>query len=131
MTINSPWVPGLTLEEIERQSILHALTFYRGNKTQTATALGIAIRTLDNKLERYGADDEAGRLKLEAERARRAEILDRMRGPIQTIYGADARVRVEPAPEAPAKHAVPVPEPKKVQGVLPPEAPAGDRKRAR
>ena len=47
------WQPGITLEEIEKQVILKALEFYQGNKTKTALSLGIAVRTLDNKLEKY------------------------------------------------------------------------------
>jgi hypothetical protein len=52
MTIS--WQPGVTLEQVEKDVILHALRFYDGNKTRTAAALGIAIRTLDARLEVYG-----------------------------------------------------------------------------
>ena len=47
------WQPGLTLEQVEKEVILQAMRFYHNNKTQTARSLGIAIRTLDHKLERY------------------------------------------------------------------------------
>jgi len=47
------WSPGRTLEEIEKAVILEAIRFFRNNKTQTALALGIAIRTLDYKLAKY------------------------------------------------------------------------------
>jgi DNA-binding NtrC family response regulator len=47
------WQPGVTLEEVEKQAILLALKFYQNNKTQTARSLGIAIRTLDAKLDKY------------------------------------------------------------------------------
>ena len=47
------WHPGLTLEEVEKQVIEMALRYFNNNKTQTAIALGIAVRTLDNKLEKY------------------------------------------------------------------------------
>lgn len=54
------WQPGNTLEEVEKAVILRALAYFHGNKTQTAKALGIAIRTLDNKLAKYkGNEDEA------------------------------------------------------------------------
>lgn len=39
---------------MEKEVILHAFRFYRQNQTHTADGLGIAIRTLDSKLERYG-----------------------------------------------------------------------------
>lgn len=47
------WQPGKTLEQVEKEAILAAYRFYDGNKTHTANSLGIAIRTLDNKLLRY------------------------------------------------------------------------------
>jgi DNA-binding NtrC family response regulator len=47
------WTPGYTIESVEKEIIMQALSFYQGNKTQTAQALGIAIRTLDNKLAQY------------------------------------------------------------------------------
>lgn len=56
MTENIVWTPGVTLEQIEKDVILKAFRFFRGNKTTTANALGIAIRTLDHKLEKYEAE---------------------------------------------------------------------------
>jgi transcriptional regulator with PAS, ATPase and Fis domain len=52
---------GLDLKEIERQTILAALNLHGGNRTHTATALGIGRRTLQNKLKLYGvaADETA------------------------------------------------------------------------
>lgn len=51
------WQPGVTLEDLEKQAILEALRFYGNNKTRTAQALGIAIRTLDNKLAKYNGTE--------------------------------------------------------------------------
>ncbi len=48
------WTPGLTLADVEKIVILKAFKFFQGNKTRTAGALDIAIRTLDAKLEQYG-----------------------------------------------------------------------------
>lgn len=45
--------PGLTLDKIEKDVILSALKFYQNNKTRTASALNIAVRTLDNKMAKY------------------------------------------------------------------------------
>ncbi|MDD2763120.1 MAG: sigma-54 dependent transcriptional regulator [Opitutaceae bacterium] len=57
----------IPLEEVERQHILSALHHTNGNRTRTATLLGISIRTLRNKLQEYraigtaaDADDGAG-----------------------------------------------------------------------
>jgi two-component system response regulator FlrC len=47
------WKPGKTLDEIERNVILEALKYHEGNRTHTAKALGISIRTLRNKLAEY------------------------------------------------------------------------------
>lgn len=49
----SNWFPGLTIEEMERDAILAALKFYQGNRTRAADALGIAIRTMTNKIAKY------------------------------------------------------------------------------
>jgi DNA-binding NtrC family response regulator len=51
------WQPGRTLDEIEKEIILTALKYYQGNKTKTSQSLGIAIRTLDNKLLKYEAKE--------------------------------------------------------------------------
>lgn len=50
------WQPGISLDEVERHTILGALKFYQGNRTKTADALKIAIRTLSNKIVRYKAE---------------------------------------------------------------------------
>jgi DNA-binding NtrC family response regulator len=47
----------VTLEEIEREYILHALRIANGNRTQTAQMLGISIRTLRNKLNELKLED--------------------------------------------------------------------------
>jgi two-component system, response regulator FlrC len=50
---SAPWAPGQTLNDIERKVILDALEYHKGNRTHTAKALGISIRTLRNKLADY------------------------------------------------------------------------------
>ncbi len=47
------WSPGQTLDDIERTVIIMALGYHQGNRTHTARALGISIRTLRNKLADY------------------------------------------------------------------------------
>lgn len=51
--VEKAWSPGRTLDDIERNVILEALTYHQGNRTHTAKALGISIRTLRNKLADY------------------------------------------------------------------------------
>jgi DNA-binding NtrC family response regulator len=47
-------VGSLSLYELEKEFIKRSLLVYGGNKTQTASALGITIKTLYNKLHEYG-----------------------------------------------------------------------------
>ena len=47
------WIPGRTLDDIERTVIISALQYHQGNRTHTAKALGISIRTLRNKISDY------------------------------------------------------------------------------
>ena len=47
------WVPGTTLDDIEKSVILEALQYHSVNRTHTAKSLGISIRTLRNKLADY------------------------------------------------------------------------------
>ncbi|MFD2165092.1 sigma-54 interaction domain-containing protein [Thalassotalea euphylliae] len=44
---------GVPLAEIEKQAILNTLDEQQGNKTDTAKALDISVKTLYNKLEKY------------------------------------------------------------------------------
>ena len=44
---------SMTLDEIERQTILQALDRYKGNLSQVATALGISRAALYRRLEKY------------------------------------------------------------------------------
>ena len=53
LALDRNWMPGQTLNDIERNVILEALKYHQGNRTHTAKALGISIRTLRNKLADY------------------------------------------------------------------------------
>lgn len=44
----------MSLDEVEKSHILRTLSYHHGNKTKTANSLGITIKTLYNKLHRYG-----------------------------------------------------------------------------
>ena len=127
------WSPGVTLEEIEKQVILKAFRFYRGNKTTTANALGIAIRTLDNKLEKYENDGAAQKERDNEIRERELAFGIRQRGFQQgpnesaedreasrrsVLPSSDARLSMEPAPHVSAQQPVPVSKPHEVQKVL-------------
>lgn len=48
----------MTLEEVEKTVITATLEDLEGNKTETASKLGISVKTLYNKLEKYSDDEE-------------------------------------------------------------------------
>jgi DNA-binding NtrC family response regulator len=45
---------GTTVEQVERELIFRTLAFTGNNKTRAASILGISLKTLHNKLNRYG-----------------------------------------------------------------------------
>ena len=47
---------GMSMDDIEREAILRTLKATDGNKTKAAEMLGIGLRTLYRKLDRYGED---------------------------------------------------------------------------
>ncbi|MEO5970278.1 MAG: sigma-54 dependent transcriptional regulator [Bdellovibrionia bacterium] len=51
--LSKGWLPGDTLDDVERGVILTALKYHQGNRTHTARSLGISIRTLRNKIADY------------------------------------------------------------------------------
>jgi transcriptional regulator with GAF, ATPase, and Fis domain len=50
----SDFTIDMPLDDVEKNHILRTLTYNHGNKTKTAQSLGITIKTLYNKLHRYG-----------------------------------------------------------------------------
>lgn len=142
------WSPGMTLETVEELVIRMALMFYHGNKTMTAAALNVSLRTIDNKLEKYDHDDKQRKDRDHADKLARVEYLKRARG----LVGADPQIPnadgvipaqknspnvpsprtglyVEPAREAAKKLGLSVPEPAQVQSVLPKQAARGGNAR--
>jgi two-component system response regulator FlrC len=47
------WQPGITLAEVEQETIIAALRFYHGNRTHAASALGISRRSMTNFVKKY------------------------------------------------------------------------------
>lgn len=132
------WSPGVTLEAIEKQVIFKALRFYQDNKTTTADALGIALRTLHVKLEKYREEDKIEGIKDDEFRREQADRLNRHRygqtgeaAKSQDFYRPSTGPRVESAPQLAAQHAVPVQERAQVQNVSSESAPTSGAKGAR
>lgn len=136
------WSPGVTLEGVERQAVEMAYRFYNQNKTQTARALDIAIRTLEAKLEKYAIDDNQTEKAILDRRFNEENFRRRQRGlaPIaggpegalhlsgregkREVGKAEPGVRLEPASRAAEESGVPLPVRREVQKVLPPQTSA-------
>lgn len=54
----SEFHPGMSIKQVERSLIEKTLDHFDGNKTQTAEALGISLKTLYNRLSEYGHEDD-------------------------------------------------------------------------
>lgn len=125
------WSPGMSLEAVEKLVILSAFRHYRGNKSTTATALGIAIRTLDSKLESYAEEGRKLADETALQKQKDEDYLRRARGipnagvnttaeeiEIQRrAYGLEAPrgLPVEPATQTSTEQPVSMPERKEVQ----------------
>jgi radical SAM superfamily enzyme len=79
------WAPGVTLDEIEEEVIKRAFRHFQKNKTATAEALGISIRTLDNKLLKYDEDQKKRDQFSEHDEEKRRAELARCRGVLPTV----------------------------------------------
>lgn len=128
------WSPGVTLDDIEEQVIQKALTHFRGNKAQVAAALGISVRTVDNKLDKYELARAEERAKEDERKRVRAEQLARARGihPVHPAasYGSafeasEQGIRLEPVTYATPQHQVPLSLRSEVQEMLPGQAAEG------
>ena len=49
--------PGMTVDDVERRLIMLTLDHTGNNKTRAAELLGISLKTLHNKLNRFRLDD--------------------------------------------------------------------------
>jgi two-component system response regulator HydG len=52
---------GKPIKEIEKEVILENLEYMGGNKTKTASVLGVSLKTLHNKLKKYGVPSKRHR----------------------------------------------------------------------
>jgi len=51
---------GSSLDQVERDLIYKTIEFAGGNKTRAAEMLGVSLKTLYNRLERYDGKDNSG-----------------------------------------------------------------------
>lgn len=139
------WSPGMRLDVLEQQVIVKAFRFYHENKTATANSLGISIRTLDSRLEKYEMDAIEEDLANAERKDARAIQLARSRGQVTGFDNAATvhigpyssqkaveGVRMESIANATSQPNVSVPERQEVQEVLPRDhAPNHSRKAGR
>jgi DNA-binding NtrC family response regulator len=52
-----PFRVGMTIDEMEKQMLLRTLAHFDNDKTRTAEALGVSLKTIYNKLSRYQHED--------------------------------------------------------------------------
>jgi DNA-binding NtrC family response regulator len=52
--------PGMTVDEAEQKLIMATLDSAGGNKTRAAEMLGISLKTLHNKLNRFKEEESKG-----------------------------------------------------------------------
>lgn len=124
---NVIWTPGMKLEYIEKQVIQLAMSHYRNNKTAASQSLGISIRTLDGRLEKYDEDERIERERHDEERRKRDEYAARARGipPAQYDTSATPRMGIQPPPVAAAQQAMSMPVGIEVQKMLPEKSARG------
>jgi hypothetical protein len=53
--------PAIPLREIQKKYVMAAMQFHKGNKSETANALGITIKTLYNWMGEWGLPLTYGR----------------------------------------------------------------------
>lgn len=92
------WSPGVPLERLEKQVILKAYKHYRESKKVTAEALGISVRTLDNKFEKYAEEQKIQEAKDADRKRKREEFLKRCRG-INPAEPSKANAPLQSTPE--------------------------------
>jgi hypothetical protein len=70
----------MSLDAMEKLIILEAYKFFRFNKTATSQSLGIAIRTLDNKIEQYNKQALEDQERQANDKVTREQMMMRHRG---------------------------------------------------
>lgn len=132
------WAPGMTIAVLEQEAIKQAYKYYQFNKTATARALEISVRTLDTKLVEYEKLDAEFKELGDKRRAEREEQLLRARGihpstPQHQAYVTQTTsgVHLQPTQKLPTEQPVSVPVRKEVQGVSPKQATRGDSTKGR
>lgn len=123
------WSPGMNLRDTEEQIVKQAFAFYGKNKTATANSLGINVRTLEHKLQKYAEQQSAHEERVRNEQLGRDKFLQRCREgsgatpPASEIQAPDESpstgVRVEPAKAIRAQQPMPLPEREEIQELLP------------
>lgn len=136
------WCPGMSLAEVERETILLALHHYNKNKTAAAQCLGISVRTLDGRLEQYEKEVTERKQREQEKAARDAAFLKRCQHgnldapkaaelPANADVALNGGAEVQPPPSIPPRQSMPVSEREDVRNVLSRSSPSSGSRRAR
>ena len=109
------WSPGVTLDAIEEQIIKNAYAHFRNNKTAAAQSLGIDVKTIHNKLDRYAAEELKHKERFDEDQRKRTEFLARCRG----VLPPSERMEPKPIEDITPGQEMPMPESQDIPGVLP------------
>ncbi len=120
---NVTWAPGMTLSEMERQVVKSAYAYFDEDKTRTANALGISVKTVYSYLERYAEEDLVTEQRKEDEKRDKQNWLERSRRGHAAVDGNDSFSSqghdLQSSTNTAQKRQVSVSERSKVQDVLP------------
>lgn len=68
------WSPGMTIAAMEREALFSAMKFYKENKKAVASALGISLKTVYNKLRDYGYQLKEDDVYVDEQEVRKKEV---------------------------------------------------------
>jgi DNA-binding transcriptional regulator YdaS (Cro superfamily) len=100
------WQPGITLADIEKKIIMRALQIY-GSQEKAAATLGVATKTIQNKLKKY---------KKEAEKSAAIDIERKKQNEIK-LQQARKGISVEPDAEVSTEQTLPMQQREEVEKV--------------
>lgn len=93
------WGPGVTLESVTRFWCEKAVHYFKDNKAAAARSLGVDVRTLTAKLEKYAADDAEATRAQEERKQKEEEWLLKSRGQLPAGQFDHAASKEVPAPQ--------------------------------
>lgn len=97
------WHPSLRGDALERWNIERHLNYHNGVKAKAAYAIGINVRTLETKLDKYAIDDSESTHREQQRKKEKEDFLLRCRGQHPDQRPDAKRPGRDPQPAAAAK----------------------------